>query len=218
MLIVFERIWATGAIVVLFAATVTGRIGEHSFCSETKECLLFDVVCAGSDYEVRHYDAAKWVTTEVESMFRDVAVTRAFRKLFKYITGENEAGAKIEMTAPVITKVKEGSNMWDTSVYVLSFLLPSDFQAQPPKPTDPSVYLTELPDMNVYVKSFGGWMISMVATRQTQSLKTALDKAQATYETDYHYEVGYNSPMKILNRHNEVWYIVKGQPVCPTGE
>lgn len=24
------------------------------------------------------------------------------------------------------------------------------------------------------------------------------------------------SPMKILNRHNEVWYMVEGEPVCPT--
>lgn len=42
--------------------------------------------------QVRHYDAAKWVTTEAESRFMEIAVSRAFRKLYKYITGENEAG------------------------------------------------------------------------------------------------------------------------------
>lgn len=26
------------------------------------------------------------------------------------------------------------------------------------------------------------------------------------------------SPMKIVNRHNEVWFIPKGEPVCPKSE
>lgn len=42
--------------------------------------------------QVRHYDSAKWVTAEAESHFMELAISRAFRKLFKYITGENESG------------------------------------------------------------------------------------------------------------------------------
>uniref|UniRef100_A0A673FTE5 Heme-binding protein soul5 n=1 Tax=Sinocyclocheilus rhinocerous TaxID=307959 RepID=A0A673FTE5_9TELE len=178
------RICLTGLILLLFAVAVDGRVGnstsESSYCTETKECFLFDLVCAGDGYEVRHYDAAKWVTTEAESYFMEIATSRAFRKLYKYITGENEAGAKIDMTAPVLIKVNDSAN--------------------PPKPTDPSVYLTDTPDMKVYA----------------DSLKTSLDNVQATYETEYHYNVGYNSPMKIMNRHNEAWFIVKGEPVCPS--
>lgn len=212
----------TGVIVLLLGLTVEGRIGdsksESSYCTETKECLLFDLVCEGDGYEVRHYDAAKWVSTEEQSYFTEVAISRAFKKLYKYITGENEAGAKINMTAPVLIKVKEDVSIWDSSVYVLNFLLPSDFQANPPKPTDPSVYFTDTPDMNVYVKSYGGWMMSVVSKIKAQQLKKSLDKVQASYETEYHYDVGYNSPMKILNRHNEAWYIVKGEPVCPKTE
>nr|XP_055044489.1 heme-binding protein 2 [Misgurnus anguillicaudatus] len=212
----------TGAIVLLLGLTVEGRIGdsksESSYCTETKECLLFDLVCEGDGYEVRHYDAAKWVSTEEQSYFTEVAISRAFKKLYKYITGENEAGAKINMTAPVLIKVKEDVSIWDSSVYVLNFLLPSDFQANPPKPTDPSVYFIDTPDMNVYVKSYGGWMMSVVSKIKAQQLKKSLDKVQASYETEYHYDVGYNSPMKILNRHNEAWYIVKGEPVCPKTE
>ncbi|XP_043091633.1 heme-binding protein 2 [Puntigrus tetrazona] len=209
----------TGVIVLLIAVTVDGRVGdsssESSYCTETKECFLFDVVCEGDGYEVRHYEAAKWVSTEVESYFMEIATPKAFRKLYKYITGENEAGAKIDMTAPVLIKVNDSASLWQSSVYGLSFLLPSKHQANPPKPTDPSVYLTNTPDMKVYVKSYGGWMFSPVVTSQTDSLKTALNNVQATYETDYHYNVGYNSPLKIVNRHNEAWFIVKGEPVCP---
>lgn len=49
-----------------------------------------------------------------------------------------------------------------------------------------------MPDTTVYVKSFGGYMVSAVATMYSKKLKEALDKAQATYNTDYHYDVGYN--------------------------
>lgn len=54
------------------------------------------------------------------------------------------------------------------------------------------IYFTETPDMNVYVKSYGGWMMSVVSRSQAQSLRTALDKVQAKYESEYHYDVGYN--------------------------
>ncbi|KTF92264.1 hypothetical protein cypCar_00021976 [Cyprinus carpio] len=84
--------------------------------------------------------------------------------------------------------------------------------------TNPSVYFTNTPGMKVYVKSYGGWMMSAVAISQAQSLKTSLDNVQATHETEYYYNVGYNSPMKIMNRHNEAWYIVEGEPVCPKME
>lgn len=207
---------------LLLSITAEARVGNSSeptsYCTETKECLLFDLICEGKEYEVRHYEAAKWVATEVESIFIDVAKVKAFRKLYKYITGNNEAGANIDMTAPVLTKVKADVSLLESSVYVLSFLLPSAYQEHAPQPNDTSVYLTEMPDMNVYVKSYGGWIVSPIAKKYSAQLKEALDKAQASYDEDYHYDVGYNSPMKLTNRHNEVWYVVKGKPVCPPAE
>ncbi|GAA6087479.1 heme-binding protein 2 [Tachysurus ichikawai] len=210
------------AIVLLLSFTADARVGNSSeptsYCTETLECLLFDLTCKGEEYEVRHYEATKWVTTEVESLFKDWAKIKGFRKLYKYITGENEAGVNIDMTAPVILNVKEEIPFLEKSVYKLSFLLPSAYQTQAPQPTDSTVYFTDMPDTTVYVKSFGGYMVSAVATMYSKKLKEALDKAQATYNTDYHYDVGYNSPMKLMNRHNEVWYEAKGAPVCPPVE
>lgn len=55
--------------------------------------------------QVRHYEAAKWVTTEAESYFMEIATSRAFRKLYKYITGENEAG-----------EFDWGSNFWGSNI------------------------------------------------------------------------------------------------------
>ncbi|KAI4875016.1 hypothetical protein NFI96_013605, partial [Prochilodus magdalenae] len=211
-----------GVIVLLLAVNTEARVGNSSdptsFCTETKECLLYDLVCEGDGYEVRHYDATMWVTTEAESHIMELAVMKAFRKLFKYITGENEAGAKIDMTAPVTVKVKEQGGMLERSAYILSFLLPSEYQSTAPKPTDSTVYLTEMPDMNVYVRSYGGWMVSLSSKYNAYRLKESLNNAQASYSKDYRYDVGYNSPMKLMNRHNEVWYVVEGEPVCPSPE
>lgn len=54
------------------------------------------------------------------------------------------------------------------------------------------VYFTDTLDMKVYVRSYGGWMMSVVSKSQAQSLKTSLDKVQAKYESEYRYDVGYN--------------------------
>uniref|UniRef100_A0A671T1R8 Heme-binding protein 2-like n=1 Tax=Sinocyclocheilus anshuiensis TaxID=1608454 RepID=A0A671T1R8_9TELE len=220
------RICLTGVIVLLFAVTVDGRVGdssESSYCTETKECFLFDLVCAGKDYEVRFKisNTSTWVfLTATFFLFFNLRKKKEYFEFPKILlkNGLIFFLKIIDMTAPVIIKVNDSASMWQSSVYALSFLLPSNYQANPPKPTDPSVYFTDTPDMKVYVKSYGGYMMSVVARSQAQSLKTSLDNVQATYETEYYYNVGYNSPMKIMNRHNEAWYIVKGEPVCPKTE
>ena len=48
-------------------------------------------------FQVRHYEPAKWVTTEQKSYIMEVAMATAFGRLFKYITGSNEAGVCVWM-------------------------------------------------------------------------------------------------------------------------
>ncbi|KAL4659170.1 heme-binding protein 2-like [Arapaima gigas] len=202
----------TGLVLLVVAAATEARVGnsdESSFCTETKECLLFDLVCKTSNYEVRHYSPTKWVSTNEESYFFVTATTKAFQRLFKYITGDNEDGVKIQMTAPVLINMQEDRKMLQASNYTLSFLLPSAYQKSAPAPTDPKVYFTDMPDMNVYVRSFGGWMFFMTYKLHSEMLKKDLDKVQASYNRNFSYAVGYNSPFKILNRHNEKLRLTK---------
>ncbi|KAM9345650.1 heme-binding protein 2 [Symphorus nematophorus] len=215
-------IYLSGLVGFLLVLTAEARVGNSSqlqFCSETKQCLLFDLVCQTDQYQVRRYDTVKWVSTKESSYFMEFAAMRAFRRLYNYITGTNADGKKIEMTAPVIVKMPEVvKNFWETNEYTMSFLLPSEYQKNPPKPTDEAVYIEEMKRMNVYVWSYGGWMTTMNDKKQAKSLAYALDFVDAKYKKDFHYAVGYNSPMTMFNRHNEVWYIAQGDPECSSSE
>ncbi|XP_054634623.1 uncharacterized protein soul5l isoform X2 [Dunckerocampus dactyliophorus] len=206
------------AVAVLTLVVITeGSVGPStngSFCTESKECLQFEMVCRTDEYEVRHYSPTRWVSTDAEAYFMGVGAAMAFRRLFQYITGANEAGVQMEMTAPVLVKIPEETKMWEPAVYTLNFPLPAAYQDKPPAPTNDKLYFTEMPEMDVYVRSYGGWMLSVTSRLHAHLLTRELGRVGAPYNHSYHYGVGYDSPLKLLNRHNEVWYVAEGAPVC----
>ncbi|XP_070779807.1 heme-binding protein 2 [Enoplosus armatus] len=213
-------IYLSGLVGFLLVLTAEARVGNSSqlrFCTETEQCLLFDLVCETDKYEVRHYDSVRWVSTDETSFFMEIAAMRAFRRLFAYITGANKSGKKIDMTSPVVVKMSH-KTFWEMGVYTMSFLLPAEHQKNPPKPTDEKVYIYDMPEMNMYVQSYGGWMTSMSDKSNAGSLSSALDAVNAEYKKGFHYAVGYNSPMTMFNRHNEVWFVVEDDPVCSSSE
>ncbi|XP_041633826.1 heme-binding protein 2-like [Cheilinus undulatus] len=207
-----------GALLVLTAEARVGNSSESKYCSETAECLLYDLVCKTDKYEARHYSSVKWVSTEETAYAMEFAVSNAFHRLFRYISGENEEGMKIKMTAPVVTKMPDNTSFWEKRVYTMSFLLPSEQQKNPPMPTDDKVFIDEWPELNVYVQGYGGWMTSLSDKMKYNSLSSALDTAGEKYIKDYHFAVGYNSPMKWFNRHNEVWLVAVDEPECSSSE
>ncbi|XP_023140337.2 uncharacterized protein soul5l [Amphiprion ocellaris] len=206
--------------VLMFLAlvvSVEGSVGPSSntsFCTESKECLEYELVCKTDEYEVRHYSPTRWLSTDAEAYFMGVGAAMAFRRLFQYITGANEAGVQMEMTAPVLVKIPEETKMWEPAIYTLNFPLPAAYQDKPPAPTNDKLYFTEMPEMDVYVRSYGGWMLSVTSRLHAHLLTKELERVRASYNHSYHYGVGYDSPLKLLNRHNEVWYVAEGEPVC----
>ncbi|XP_035038261.2 DNA-directed RNA polymerase II subunit rpb1 [Hippoglossus stenolepis] len=198
-------------------ASAGGSVGpstNSSFCTESKECLQFELVCKTDEYEVRHYSPTRWVSTDAEAYFMGVGAAMAFRRLFQYITGANDGGVQMDMTAPVLVKIPEETRMWEPAIYTLNFPLPAAYQDKPPAPTCDKLYFTEMPEMDVYVRSYGGWMLSVTSRLHSHMLTKELQRVRASYNHSYHYGVGYDSPLKLLNRHNEVWYVAEGEPVC----
>ncbi|XP_042247755.1 heme-binding protein 2 [Thunnus albacares] len=213
-------IYISGLVGFLLLLTAEARVGNSSqlqFCTETQQCLLFDLVCETADYEVRHYDSVKWVSTDETSFFMEIAAMRAFKRLYRYITGANDNAKTIEMTAPVVVKMTD-KKFWEMGVYTMSFLLPVEHQMNPPQPTDDKVYIQKTPDVKMYVRSYGGWMTSMADSKKASSLSSALNSVGAEYKRGFHYAVGYNSPMTMFNRHNEVWFVAEDDPVCYSSE
>ncbi|XP_074521424.1 uncharacterized protein soul5l [Halichoeres trimaculatus] len=203
--------------VLALAVCAEGNVGPStntSFCTESKECLEYELICKTDEYEVRHYSPTRWVSTDAEAYFMGVGAAMAFRRLFQYITGANEGGIQMEMTAPVLVKIPEETKMWEPAVYTLNFPLPSAYQEKPPIPTNDKLYFTEMPEMDVYVRSYGGWMLSVTSRLHAHLLTKELERVRAAYNHSFHYGVGYDSPLKLLNRHNEVWYLAEGEPVC----
>ncbi|XP_042340174.1 uncharacterized protein soul5l [Plectropomus leopardus] len=199
------------------AVSAEGSVGPStntSFCTESKECLEYQLVCKTDEYEVRHYSPTRWVSTDAEAYFMGVGAAMAFRRLFQYITGANEGGIQMEMTAPVLVKIPEETKMWEPAIYSLNFPLPAAYQEKPPTPTNDKLYFTEMPEMDVYVRSYGGWMLSVTSRLHAHLLTKELTRVRASYNHSYHYGVGYDSPLKLLNRHNEVWYVAEGELVC----
>eukprot|EP00063_Salmo_salar_P066843 XP_014041678.1 PREDICTED: heme-binding protein 2-like [Salmo salar] len=189
----FPGLVVLGALMVSVGAEGgVGPSNNSSFCSESKECLEYELVCKTDEYEVRHYSPTRWVSTDAEAYFMGVGAAVAFRRLFQYITGDNNGGLQMEMTAPVLVRIPEETRIWEPAIYTLSFLLPAAYQERPPTPTDDKLYFTEMPSMDVYVRSYGGWMLSVTSRLHAHLLTKELARVQADYNHTYHYGVGYD--------------------------
>merc|ERR1711976_68957 len=159
-------------------------------------------------YEERKYSETHWVSTKVLGMDHKQAVSTGFGRLFKYITGTNEGGVKVPMTAPVTTKVEHGAGPNCESTFTVSFLLGKDFQQAPPTPTDTTVFTQTLPPFTCYARQFGGFTDNETWLSNAKELGESVPK-EPEFHTDFYFTAGYDSPFKLFNRRNEVWFILK---------
>nr|XP_034964767.1 heme-binding protein 2 isoform X1 [Zootoca vivipara] len=162
-----------------------------------------------SDYEIRQYEPAKWVCTSVKTVDWDSAINTGFTKLFNYIKGKNEKGVKIDMTAPVTCYVQPGAGPFCESTTTVSFYVPPQHQANPPKPSEADVFIEMRPAITVFVRSFGGFANAKKNQDEILALAESLKRDGKTFQEKVYYTAGYDSPFKLLNRHNEVWLIRK---------
>lgn len=118
------------------------------------------------DFEIRDYAPQVVAETRVEGSLED-ASSRAFRRLFRYITGNNKPEEKIAMTAPVaqepagqeIAMTAPVSQQAVGDSWAVSFMMPGGYDLDSlPEPLDSSVYLREIPARRMAVIRYsGGW-------------------------------------------------------------
>ena len=179
---------------------------EPSFCHDL-DCPKYTLVDKKDGYEVRNYKPSKWVGTTISSVSYTKAVDTAFDKLFNYISGENTAKAKIPMAAPVATKIVPGRGPAHESNFTVLFFTPFAYQNNTPTPTNPELALVDLPAITAYVVSFGGYENDRSLQEYATDLTDRLNEDRVDYVKDFYFTAGYDSPYRIIGRHNEVWFL-----------
>lgn len=146
----------------------------------------FDVVeTLSAATEVRRYPSR--VAAEVRLPGRDGPLNRgrAFRILYRYITGANAERTGVAMTAPVesadagrhiamTAPVQSGGDAADEG-YTMRFFLPSTFTMETaPRPGDGRVVLVDVPEQTVAVRRFTGLRGRAQVDRQAALLRRAV--------------------------------------------
>ncbi|MBF7073146.1 heme-binding protein [Glaciecola sp. MH2013] len=166
------------------------------------------------DIELRVYDSMVLVSADLSDDGRN----SAFRKLFKYISGENEGQQEIAMTAPVFMDDNAATDQGieiamtapvfmseNSTTPQMSFVMPSSFTIDTtPKPTDSSLSLTELNNYKVAVIKFS-WTLSDSNTKKhTRLLEEWIAKNNYSVKGPA-VTAGYNGPLTLpMFRHNEI--------------
>ncbi|XP_056261727.1 heme-binding protein 2 isoform X2 [Seriola aureovittata] len=65
-------------------------VGQALFSSGLQNPKFTAEEKKGEDYEIRTYHATKWVSTSLSGMQLDAAMNTGFRRLFRYIQGNNQ--------------------------------------------------------------------------------------------------------------------------------
>lgn len=124
----------------------------------------YSVVLKDHEFEVRAYEPHILAETMVEGKFSN-AGNKAFRRLFKYITGNNQAQQKVQMTAPVSQAAKSEkiamtapvSQQQSDGKWAVSFMMPASSTLETlPQPNDPQVVLRQVPARHMAVVRYSG--------------------------------------------------------------
>ncbi|XP_022736870.1 heme-binding protein 2-like [Durio zibethinus] len=174
------------------------------------ESPQYEVVHAESDFEIRLYRNATWMSATVNDLSFQKATLFGFHRLFQFTQGANLNYSRVAMTSPVVTSLVPGAGPLHSSAYVVRFYLPAKFQHSLPTP---------LPELNlepytweshyVVARKFSGFATDDSVLKEAVELASSLSLspwANATIATDYAYSIAqYDPPFQFIGRVNEVW-------------
>jgi hypothetical protein len=162
-------------------------------------------------YELRDYAPYLIAETRVEASFLD-AGNVAFGRLFRYISGANQPGQKIAMTAPVtqsrgekIAMTAPVQQVAESGAYRVGFIVPARYTRETvPQPTDPRVTIREVPRRLVASWRYSGRWTEARFREEEQQLRRELTARGLVAAGDA--EIArYNPPfMPTFLRRNEV--------------
>jgi hypothetical protein len=144
------------------------------------EEAAYQVVKKEDRFEVRDYAPYILAETIVEGEMKE-AGNIAFRRLFKYISGDNRSQDKVAMTAPV-SQVLEGEKIEMTAPvgqqnvqgrWAVSFMMPASYTLETlPMPVDQKVSLRQVPARRLAAVRYSGTWSKKNYLRYMQELES----------------------------------------------
>ena len=153
----------------------------------------YEIVKENKEYEIRKYsDRLVIETNSIQG--------NGFRKLFNYISGNNEEKKEIKMTVPVTQEVKNG-NM------TMQFYLPSKFnKTNTPKPSNSEIKVLTIEGGYYAVIKYSGRSSDQNFLKNKDILEKQLKQDNITILSPP-IRASYNSPFTLpMLKRNEVMY------------
>ncbi|XP_043193479.1 uncharacterized protein LOC122365916 [Amphibalanus amphitrite] len=158
-------------------------------------------------YEVREYPAHRWVCTHelTAGFFSSTDGKDVFRRLFRYFSGKNGAGARMTITSPLLLH-RDPRYEGVGQRFAACLPLPNAHQQEPPHPLSSRVHLQTFPRSRVLALKFSKYADEQEWKEETAELIEAA-KQRAEIDVDYNnvYYASYDLPQKFWHRRNEVW-------------
>ena len=196
--------------VLFIAATILGG------CATVPE-PAHKIVSRNNGYEVREYAGYLVAETTVSGPWKG-ALNEGFRRLFSYISGNNEGRTKVAMTAPVLSGEPEKIAMTAPvlqeagtgDAQIVSFIAPSSYTLETiPVPKDPRIRIRQIPPFTAAVLRYGGWTDPKKIERKTEELRSLLTRDGRTPVPPF-LSAQYNPPWTIPPfRRNEIIVLIR---------
>ena len=170
----------------------------------------YRIVAANQNYEIREYDDRLAVQTSQEN-----GQNKAFRELFKYISGSNISSTKIEMTIPVTQSIKIDMTTPVTQKFqdgkiIMRFFLPRKFQPETaPQPLNEDLSIVVVKGGKYAVMKYSGRSTVKNFEKHSNLLLEALSVNKIT-TLDDPIKATFNGPLTpFFFRRNEVMIRIK---------
>ena len=170
----------------------------------------YRIVAANQNYEIREYDDRLAVQTSQEN-----GQNKAFRELFKYISGSNTSSTKIEMTIPVTQSIKIDMTTPVTQKFqdgkiIMRFFLPRKFQPETaPQPLNEDLSIVVVKGGKYAVMKYSGRSTVKNFEKHSNLLLEALSVNNIT-TLDDPIKATFNGPLTpFFVRRNEVMIRIK---------
>ena len=180
----------------------------------------YTVIKTDDIFELREY--APQVLAEIIVVGdMEGAGNKAFRPLFRYISGDNKSRGKIAMTAPVSQeqtgeKISMTAPVSQQSVqgkWAVSFMMPASYTMENlPTPDDPNIKLRQVPARRVAAVRYSGFWSEKKFLRYKQELESwiTVNNLKVIGEPVW---ARYNPPFTPwFLRRNEIWLHLEQAP------